>query len=146
MAVLWWQAEQMVSCRSKFTVAHWGVHGMFFFAQYNLGSFTQSNSLPSLQMLDASNSAHLSCYGHKGDSQCRETQLHEVMNTHINLFRGLPCISECPGGAQVFDASSRALLRQLKGHKQPAHVAQFAPDRLHVLSAADDASVRLPFP
>lgn len=42
---------------------------------------------------------------------------------------------------QVFDAGSRTLLRQLKAHKRAAHVAHFAPDRMHVLSAADDTTV-----
>lgn len=46
------------------------------------------------------------------------------------------------GVAQIFDASSRLVLRRLKGHKQPVHVAQFAPDRVHVLSAGDDATVK----
>lgn len=45
---------------------------------------------------------------------------------------------------QVFDTSSRALLRQLKGHRQPVHVARFGSDKLHVLSAGDDATVSLP--
>lgn len=44
---------------------------------------------------------------------------------------------------QVFDAGSRALLRQLKAHKRAAHVAHFSPDRMHVLSAADDTTVLL---
>ena len=46
------------------------------------------------------------------------------------------------GLRQVFDANSRTLLRQLKGHKRPVHVARFALDRLHVLSGSDDATVR----
>lgn len=45
------------------------------------------------------------------------------------------------GRRQVFDANSRTLLRQLKGHKRPVHVARFALDRLHVLSGSDDATV-----
>ena len=44
---------------------------------------------------------------------------------------------------QVFDAGSRSLLRQLKAHKRAAHVAHFSPDRMHVLSAADDTTVVL---
>lgn len=43
---------------------------------------------------------------------------------------------------QVFDANSRGLLRQLKGHQRPVHVTRFAPDRLHVLSGGDDALAR----
>lgn len=46
------------------------------------------------------------------------------------------------GLRQVFDANSRTLLRQLKGHRRPVHVARFALDRLHVLSGSDDATVR----
>lgn len=37
---------------------------------------------------------------------------------------------------------SRAVLRQLKGHQRPVHVARFSPDKLHVLSGGDDATVR----
>jgi WD40 repeat protein len=44
--------------------------------------------------------------------------------------------------AQVFDAGSRTVLRQLKAHKRPTHVARFSPDRLHVLSGSDDVTVR----
>lgn len=47
------------------------------------------------------------------------------------------------GIVQLFDASSRAVLRQLKGHQGPAHVARFAPDdRTHVLSGGDDVTLR----
>jgi U3 small nucleolar RNA-associated protein 15 len=42
---------------------------------------------------------------------------------------------------QVFDVGSRAVLRQLKGHQRPVHVARFSPDKLHVLSGGDDATV-----
>ncbi len=42
---------------------------------------------------------------------------------------------------QIFDAGSRTMLRQLKAHKRAAHVAHFSPDRMHVLSAADDTTV-----
>jgi hypothetical protein len=49
-----------------------------------------------------------------------------------------------PAALQVFDTNSRTLLRQLKGHKRPVRVARYAPDRLHVLSASDDATVRRP--
>lgn len=43
---------------------------------------------------------------------------------------------------QVFDVESRSILRQLRGHRRPVHVARFDPDRLHVLSGGDDATVR----
>lgn len=42
----------------------------------------------------------------------------------------------------MFDASSRTVLRQLKAHKRPTHVARFSPDRQHVLSGSDDVTVR----
>ena len=52
------------------------------------------------------------------------------------------CLSACNFWfMQVFDAGSRTLLRQLKAHKRAAHVAHFSPDRMHVLSAADDTTV-----
>ena len=34
------------------------------------------------------------------------------------------------------------MLRQLKGHQRPVHVARFAPDKVHVLSGGDDALAR----
>ena len=34
------------------------------------------------------------------------------------------------------------MLRQLKAHKRPTHVARFSPDRQHVLSGSDDVTVR----
>lgn len=46
------------------------------------------------------------------------------------------------GIVQVFDAGSRTVLRQFKGHKRPCHVTRFSPDRLHVLSGGDDVTVR----
>lgn len=35
------------------------------------------------------------------------------------------------------------MLRQLKGHQRPVHVARFAPDKVHVLSGGDDVTLRL---
>ena len=43
---------------------------------------------------------------------------------------------------QVFDANSRSVLRQLKGHARPVHITRFGGDRAHVLSGGDDAVVR----
>ena len=34
------------------------------------------------------------------------------------------------------------MLRQLKGHARPVHVARFSPDKVHVLSGGDDVTVR----
>ena len=45
------------------------------------------------------------------------------------------------GVVQVFQTSSRAVLRQFKAHQRPVHVARFSPDKLHVLSGSDDATV-----
>lgn len=44
--------------------------------------------------------------------------------------------------SKVFDAGSRSVLRQLKGHARPVHVARFAPDKVHVLSGGDDVTLR----
>jgi len=46
------------------------------------------------------------------------------------------------GVVQVFDANSRSLLRQMTSHKRPVHNVLFAEDKLHLLSAGDDATVR----
>lgn len=46
------------------------------------------------------------------------------------------------GIVQVFDAGSRAVLRQLKGHTRAVHFTRYGRDNLHVLSASDDRSVR----
>lgn len=43
---------------------------------------------------------------------------------------------------QLFDSNSRALLRQLSGHTRPVHKVNFANDRLHLISAGDDAVAR----
>lgn len=45
------------------------------------------------------------------------------------------------GIVQIFQTTSRAVLRQLKAHQRPVHVTRFSPDKLHVLSASDDATV-----
>ena len=46
------------------------------------------------------------------------------------------------GVVQVFDAASRNVLRQLKGHQRACHAVRFAADRCHVLSAGDDVTAR----
>lgn len=43
----------------------------------------------------------------------------------------------------MFDASSRGLLRQMKGHRRPVHVVEFAASKMHLLSGSDDATLRL---
>ncbi|KZW04239.1 WD40 repeat-like protein [Exidia glandulosa HHB12029] len=48
------------------------------------------------------------------------------------------------GLVQIFDLSSRAILRTLDYHKQPVHVAKFGPpSSSHVLSCSDDSTVCL---
>ncbi|KAL5343469.1 WD40-repeat-containing domain protein [Aspergillus crustosus] len=48
------------------------------------------------------------------------------------------------GTVQVFDVSSRAILKTWKDHKQPVWVTKFSPsDPTSVLSASDDRTVRL---
>jgi U3 small nucleolar RNA-associated protein 15 len=48
------------------------------------------------------------------------------------------------GTIQVFDVSSRAILKTWKDHKQPVWVTKFSPgDPTSVLSASDDKTVRL---
>ena len=46
------------------------------------------------------------------------------------------------GIVQIFDVNSRSLLRQMTSHKRAVHHVSFAHDKLHVLSAGDDATVR----
>ncbi|CAM6119018.1 unnamed protein product [Calypogeia fissa] len=47
------------------------------------------------------------------------------------------------GIVQVFDAGSRTILRQLKGHKRAVHWVRYSlQDKLHVLSGSDDNTVR----
>ncbi|EJD53587.1 WD40 repeat-like protein, partial [Auricularia subglabra TFB-10046 SS5] len=48
------------------------------------------------------------------------------------------------GLVQIFDLSSRAVLRSLDHHKQPVHVTKFGPpSSTHVLSCSDDSTVCL---
>ncbi|CAG9465283.1 unnamed protein product [Pedinophyceae sp. YPF-701] len=47
------------------------------------------------------------------------------------------------GVVQLMDAASRSVLRQFKGHRRAVHCTRFSPDRLKVLSASDDVTVRL---
>ncbi|KAJ2785453.1 U3 small nucleolar RNA-associated protein [Coemansia javaensis] len=47
------------------------------------------------------------------------------------------------GLVQVFDGSSRAILRTFRGHTDPVRVARFLPNKVHVLSGSDDKTVRV---
>jgi U3 small nucleolar RNA-associated protein 15 len=66
---------------------------------------------------------------------------HWVLCCHVHSHIALVLVREHCVDAQVFDVGSRAVLRQLKGHQRPVHVARFSPDKLHVLSGGDDATV-----
>ncbi|KAJ2157663.1 U3 small nucleolar RNA-associated protein [Coemansia sp. RSA 552] len=44
---------------------------------------------------------------------------------------------------QVFDGSSRSILRTLKGHMDPVHTARFLPNKVNVVSGSDDKTVRV---
>ncbi len=57
--------------------------------------------------------------------------------------RIIPSIfTRCRRKKQVFEANSRNVLRQLRGHARAVHAAQFAPDGTHILSCGDDVAVR----
>jgi U3 small nucleolar RNA-associated protein 15 len=65
---------------------------------------------------------------------------------YCGTFRsdGLLLAAGCESGVvQVFDLSSRAVLRQFKLHKRPTHAVCFSGDKTHLLSASDDTTVRL---
>lgn len=47
------------------------------------------------------------------------------------------------GLVQVFDAQSKSVLRQLKGHELPVHSVKFSCDPTKIASASDDRTVRL---
>ncbi|KAJ1045371.1 hypothetical protein NDA10_004956 [Ustilago hordei] len=47
------------------------------------------------------------------------------------------------GLIQLFDTTSRAILRSLRGHSNPVHVTRFSPNGTEIMSASDDRTVRL---
>ncbi|KAK0526017.1 U3 small nucleolar RNA-associated protein 15 [Tilletia horrida] len=47
------------------------------------------------------------------------------------------------GLVQIFDLSSRAILRTMKGHRLATHVTRFSSNPSQILSASDDKTVRL---
>ncbi|EST08951.1 WD40 repeat [Kalmanozyma brasiliensis GHG001] len=47
------------------------------------------------------------------------------------------------GLIQVFDTTSRAILRSMRGHTGPVHVTRFSPNGTQIMSASDDRTVRL---
>ncbi|KAI8929897.1 WD40-repeat-containing domain protein [Entophlyctis helioformis] len=48
---------------------------------------------------------------------------------------------DASGLIQLFDLSSRAILRTLRGHTGGVHVTKFFPDKTRILSASDDKTV-----
>ncbi|KAJ8515064.1 hypothetical protein ONZ45_g7476 [Pleurotus djamor] len=53
-------------------------------------------------------------------------------------------VGDDSGLVQVFDVNSRAILRTLDSHKQPAHVSRFSPlDATQALTCSDDTTVKL---
>ena len=46
------------------------------------------------------------------------------------------------GVVQVFELESRNVLRKFEGHIRPVHAAAFSPEKVHILSASDDKSVK----
>eukprot|EP01069_Polyplicarium_translucidae_P002211 Polyplicarium_translucidae@DN1955_c0_g1_i2.p1 len=51
--------------------------------------------------------------------------------------------SDDTGLVQVFDVSTRGVLRRLKGHTQSVRCCAFAPTGTHVVSGGDDSTLRL---
>jgi len=46
------------------------------------------------------------------------------------------------GIIQIFNMADRGILRHLKSHTRPAHVAMFSPNKTEIMSASDDKSVK----
>ncbi|EJU06015.1 WD40 repeat-like protein [Dacryopinax primogenitus] len=62
---------------------------------------------------------------------------------HIRGDGKLLVAGDDTGLIQLFDMSTRAILRSMDDHKQPVHVTKFSPDNTSLLSCSDDATVRL---
>lgn len=66
-----------------------------------------------------------------------------LLSCHCPMPAAEPlAMASAPPPPQVFDASSRSVLRRFDAHKKPVHVTRFSPDRLHVLSGSDDVTLR----
>ncbi|EIE88007.1 hypothetical protein G6F46_001875 [Rhizopus delemar] len=50
---------------------------------------------------------------------------------------------DATGLIQMFDGSSRAILRSFRGHELPTQITQFTIDKSNILSASDDKTVRI---
>ncbi|PWZ02487.1 WD40 repeat-like protein [Testicularia cyperi] len=55
----------------------------------------------------------------------------------------LMVVGDDSGLIQIFDTTSRAILRSMTGHKNPVHVTRFSPNGTEIMSASDDRTVRL---
>ncbi|TPX56790.1 hypothetical protein PhCBS80983_g04273 [Powellomyces hirtus] len=86
--------------------------------------------------------------------QIYSTSTHSVKKTisrfkdtaYSGYIRGdgkLMVAGDATGQVQLFDLGSRAILRTMKGHDGPVHVAKFSPDHMQVLSGSDDKTVRV---
>lgn len=67
-------------------------------------------------------------------------------STYCSSFRNdgkVLVAGDASGLVQVFDLSSRAILRHFKGHKDAVRSARFLGSSGHILSTSDDHSVRL---
>ncbi|KAJ3054425.1 snoRNA-binding rRNA-processing protein [Rhizophlyctis rosea] len=62
---------------------------------------------------------------------------------HIRSDGKLLVAGDATGLIQLFDLSSRAILRTLEGHDSAVHVARFSPNYNQILSASDDRTVRI---
>lgn len=52
-------------------------------------------------------------------------------------------IGNSAGNIQVFDSSSKKLIRNLKGHKGPVRKVKFSPNKINLVSISDDTSFKV---
>lgn len=65
---------------------------------------------------------------------------------HCISFRSdgkLFALGNSAGNIQVFDSSSKKLIRNLKGHKGPVRKVLFSPDKQHLFSISDDKTFKV---
>jgi WD40 repeat protein len=71
----------------------------------------------------------------------RQHRCHRVrLADYSRLQQAITCCAVTH--LQVFDAGSRSVLRQFKGHARPCQVVRWSPDKLHLLSGSDDVTLR----
>lgn len=64
-------------------------------------------------------------------------------SAHFRSDARLLVAGEDTGHVQVFDTTSRTILRSFHGHQMPVHVSKFLPDVTQILTASDDRTVRV---